>query len=92
MVNYRFDKKKKSVYSSKQLESIARWILEESSNPIDEIQELLSTHMLLEPKLFADIWEDVIEEIELKENYINPPITQGDIMLNKMLKDSLEKD
>ena len=51
-----------------QLESIARWILEESSNPIDEIQELLNTHMLIEPKLFADIWEDVIEDIELKKS------------------------
>ena len=68
MVTYRFDKKNKPVYSSKQLESIARWILEESSTPIDEIQELLHTHMLLEPKIFADIWEDVIEDIELKES------------------------
>ena len=48
-----------------QLESIARWILEESSTPIDEIQELLHTHMLLEPKIFKDLWEDVLnDEIE----------------------------
>lgn len=65
MVTYRFDKKNKPVYSSKQLESIARWILEESSTPIDEIQELLHTHMLLEPKIFKDLWEDVLnDEIE----------------------------
>ena len=65
MVTYRFDKKKKPAYSSKQLESIARWILEESSTPIDEIQELLHTHMLLEPKIFKDLWEDVLnDEIE----------------------------
>ena len=65
MVTYRFDKKNKPVYSSKQLESIARWILEESSTPIDEIQELLPTHMLLEPKIFKDLWEDVLnDEIE----------------------------
>ena len=65
MVTYRFDKKKKPAYSSKQLESIARWILEESSSPIDEIQELLHTHMLLEPKIFKDLWEDVLnDEIE----------------------------
>ena len=65
MVTYRFDKKNNPVYSSKQLESIARWILEESSTPIDEIQELLHTHMLLEPKIFKDLWEDVLNgEIE----------------------------
>ena len=65
MVTYRFDKKNKPVYSSKQLESIARWNLEESSTPIDEIQELLHTHMLLEPKIFKDLWEDVLnDEIE----------------------------
>ena len=65
MVTYRFDKKNKPVYSSKQLESIARWIIEESSTPIDEIQELLHTHMLLEPKIFKDLWEDVLnDEIE----------------------------
>ena len=68
MVTYRFDEKKKMPFNYDQLESIARWILEESSNPIDEIQELLSTHMLIEPKLFADIWEDVIEDIELKKS------------------------
>ena len=62
MVTYRFDKKNKPVYSSKQLESIARWILEESSTPIDEIQELLHTHMLLEPKIFKDLWEDVLND------------------------------
>ena len=65
MVTYRFDKKKKPLYSDEQLESIARWILEESSTPIDEIQELLHTHMLLEPKIFKDLWEDVLNgEIE----------------------------
>ena len=65
MVTYRFDKKNKPVYSSKQLESIASWILEASSTPIDEIQELLHTHMLLEPKIFKDLWEDVLNgEIE----------------------------
>ena len=65
MVTYRFDKKKKPLYSDEQLESIARWILEESSTPIDEIQELLHTHMLLEPKIFKDLWEDVLnDEIE----------------------------
>ena len=68
MVTYRFDKKKKMPFNYDQLESIARWILEESSNPIDEIQELLNTHMLIEPKLFADIWEDVIEDTELKKS------------------------
>ena len=68
MVTYRFDKKKKMPFNSDHLESIARWILEESSNPIDEIQELLNTHMLIEPKLIADIWEDVIEDIELKKS------------------------
>ena len=68
MVTYRFDKKKKMPFNYDHLESIARWILEESSNPIDEIQELLNTHMLIEPKLFADIWEDVIEDIELKKS------------------------
>ena len=52
-------------FTDKQLESIARWILEESSTPIDEIQELLHTHMLLEPKIFKDLWEDVLnDEIE----------------------------
>ena len=35
MVTYRFDKKKKMPFNYDQLESIARWILEESSNPID---------------------------------------------------------
>ena len=65
MVTYRFDKKKKPLYSDEQLESIARWILEESSAPIDEIQELLHTHMLREPKIFKDLWEDVLNgEIE----------------------------
>ena len=39
MVTYRFDKKK-PLFSDEQLESIERWILEESSTPIDEIQEL----------------------------------------------------
>ena len=64
MVTYRFDKKK-PLFSDEQLESIARWILEESSTPIDEIQELLHTHMLLEPKIFKDLWEDVLnDEIE----------------------------
>ena len=64
MVTYRFDKKK-PLFSEEQLESIARWILEESSTPIDEIQELLHTHMLLEPKIFKDLWEDVLnDEIE----------------------------
>ena len=69
MVTYRFDKKKKPAYSSKQLESIARWILEESSTPIDEIQELLHTHMLLEPKIFKDLWEDVLNGEDEIENY-----------------------
>ena len=65
MVTYRFDKKKKMPFNYDQLESIARWILEESSTPIDEIQELLHTHMLLEPKIFKDLWEDVLNgEIE----------------------------
>ena len=64
MVTYRFDKKE-PLFSDEQLESIARWILEESSTPIDEIQELLHTHMLLEPKIFKDLWEDVLnDEIE----------------------------
>ena len=62
MVDYRFNKNNKPLYSDKQLESIARWILEESSTPVDEIQELLHTHMLLEPKIFQDLWEDVISD------------------------------
>ena len=69
MVTYRFDKKKKPLYSDEQLESIARWILEESSTPIDEIQELLHTHMLLEPKIFKDLWEDVLNGEDEIENY-----------------------
>ena len=69
MVTYRFDKKKKPLYPDEQLESIARWILEESSTPIDEIQELLHTHMLLEPKIFKDLWEDVLNGEDEIENY-----------------------
>ena len=68
MVTYRFDKKK-PLFSDEQLESIARWILEESSTPIDEIQELLHTHMLLEPKIFKDLWEDVLNGEDEIENY-----------------------
>ena len=52
-------------FTDKQLESIARWILTDSTNPVDEIQDLLHTHMLLEPKIFKDLWEDVLNgEIE----------------------------
>ena len=49
-------------FTDKQLESIARWILTDSTNPVDEIQDLLHTHMLLEPKIFQDLWEDVISD------------------------------
>ena len=62
MVTYRFDKKKKMPFNQDQLESIARWILEESSTPIDEIQELLHTHMLLEPKIFKGKLVNVVVE------------------------------
>ena len=51
-------------FTDKQLESIARWIIEQSSNPIDEIQDLLKSYMLNEPTNFVNIWEDIINEID----------------------------
>ena len=56
-------------FSKDQLESIARWILTDSTNPVDEIQDLLHTHMLLEPKIFKDLWEDVLSGADEIEEY-----------------------
>ena len=56
-------------FTDKQLESIARWILTDSTNPVDEIQELQHTHMLLEPKIFKDLWEDVLSGADEIEEY-----------------------
>ena len=49
-------------FTDKELESIARWILEESSNPVCEIQDLLKTYMIHEPTNFKNLWEDIVEE------------------------------
>ena len=56
-------------FTDKQLESIARWNLTDSTNPVDEIQDLLHTHMLLEPKIFKDLWEDVLSGADEIEEY-----------------------
>ena len=56
-------------FTDKQLESIARWILTDSTNPVDEIQDLLHTHKLLEPKIFKDLWEDVLSGADEIEEY-----------------------
>ena len=55
-------------FNEKQLKGIAKWILEEADSPMDELHELLFDSMYYQPKIFKDVWEDVIEEIELIES------------------------
>tara|TARA_R100000008_G_C3470461_1_gene108715 strand:- start:169 stop:339 length:171 start_codon:yes stop_codon:yes gene_type:complete len=50
-------------FNKDQLESIARWILEESSNPIDEIEDLLHSYMISEPENFKNLWEDIVNDV-----------------------------
>ena len=56
------DLPKKITINDDHLESIAKWILEESNTPVDDIQDLLKIYMLHEP-LFANIWEHVISKV-----------------------------
>ena len=52
----------KEPYNDKQLEKIARWIIETSSNPIDEIQDLLYKSMHYESENFISLWSEIVEE------------------------------
>lgn len=52
----------KEPYNDKQLENIARWIIEASSNPIDEIQDLLYKSMHYETENFISLWSEIVEE------------------------------
>ena len=52
----------KEPYNDKQLEKIARWIIETSSNPIDEIQDLLYKSMHYETENFISLWSEKVEE------------------------------
>ncbi len=54
-------------FNEKQLKGIARWILEESNSPMDELHELLFDSMYYQPKIFKNVWEDIVEEVELNE-------------------------
>ena len=42
-------------FNEKQLKGIARWILEESSSPMDELHDLLFDSMYNHPKVFCSI-------------------------------------
>ena len=55
-------------FNEKQLKGIARWILEESSNPMDELHDLLFDSMYNHPKVFEITWEDIVEENDLKKS------------------------
>ncbi len=55
-------------FNEKQLKGIARWILEESNSPMDELHDLLFDSMFNYPKVFEHTWEDIVEENDLRES------------------------
>ena len=55
-------------FNEEQLKGIARWILEESSSPMDELHDLLFDSMYNHPKVFEITWEDIVEENDLKKS------------------------